>query len=134
MQQWKSPKESPLSHVKKGLTFHDNKIYVQTEGLYFIYCQILFNRHDPHPEDDREPPKLASHYVRRHSLQYPASTGILLKARHTRVSGNDDRHSSYVGGLFFLHAGDQIFVQVSVPELVSYDDRASFFGLFRVGN
>ena len=104
---------------------------MQRPGLYFVYCQILYNRAatDTHPH-----PKLASNYVSRHSVVYPASSGILLKARHTRASGVDDRHSSYVGGLFFLHAGDQLFVQVSIPELVSHDDKASFFGLFRVGN
>jgi hypothetical protein len=49
-------------------------------------------------------------------------------------SGENDRHSSWVGGLFFLHPGDQLFVQVSLPQHVSHDDMASFFGLFKVGN
>lgn len=137
MQQWKSPSESPMSHLR-GVKFHNHKLYVRSPGIYFIYCQILFNRAPPPPKDgdpnSRHLALLASHYVRRHSLLYPASSGLLLKARHTRASGQDDRHSSYVGGLFYLHAGDQLFVQVSVPELVSRDDRASFFGLFKVGN
>ncbi|KAL8596596.1 hypothetical protein ACOMHN_034967 [Nucella lapillus] len=136
MQQWKSPQDSPMSHVR-GLQFHKNKLYVQKEGLYFVYCQILYNK--------APPPKvmtphaaylagLASHYVRRFSLLRPATSGLLLKARHTRMTGLDDRHSSYVGGLFFLHTGDELFVQVSVPGLVSHDPVASFFGLFKVGN
>ncbi|XP_070213281.1 CD40 ligand-like [Littorina saxatilis] len=131
LQQWKSPSESPVSHVRQGLKFHDSKIYVQSAGLYFVYCQILYNRATG---DHHDYPALASNYVKRHSVLYPASSGILLKARHTRMSGENDRHSSYVGGLFFLHAGDQLFVQVAVPELVSHDDKASFFGLFKVGN
>lgn len=129
MQQWKSPEESPVSHVRKGLKFHENKIYVQSPGLYFVYCQILYNRN---PGDDVTHDSVASNYVKRHSLTFPSSSGILLKARHT--SGQRDRHSSWVGGLFFLHAGDQLFVQVSIPELVSHDDTGSFFGLFKVGN
>lgn len=131
IQQWKSPTESPGSHVRTGLKFHDNKIFVQTQGLYFIYCQILFNRFEG---DDQTHSRLASSYVQRHSVLYPATSGILLKSRHTRSSGEDDRHSSFVGGLFFLHPGDQLFVRVSVPQLVSHDDKASFFGLFKVGN
>ncbi|XP_076454341.1 CD40 ligand-like [Babylonia areolata] len=136
MQRWKSPAESPVSHVRGGLTFHDNKLYVREAGIYFVYCQILYNRPEgPHQEEDSSAsPQLASHYVKRYSLVYPSASGLLLKARHTRASGRDDRHSSYVGGLFFLHAGDQLYVQVSVPDLVSNDDRASFFGLFKVGN
>ena len=131
MQQWKSPNESTVSHVREGLRLYDNKIYVQTPGLYFVYCQILYNRAH---SDTFHHTKLVSNYVMRHSILFPSTSDILLKARHTRASGEDDRHSSYVGGLVFLHRGDQLFVRVSVPELVSHDDKASFFGLFKVGN
>ncbi|XP_070211125.1 CD40 ligand-like isoform X2 [Littorina saxatilis] len=130
IQRWKSDAESPMSHVRQGLVFEDNnKITVVTPGLYFVYCQILYNKADKPLTS-----MLASSYVMRNSLSYPASTGILLKSRHTRFNDDTDRHSSYVGGLFFLHKGDGLFVKVSVPEAVSHDDRASFFGLFKVGN
>nr|KAG5685776.1 hypothetical protein BaRGS_002095 [Batillaria attramentaria] len=130
VQHWKSPQESPISHVRTGLKLHDNRIYVQDSGLYFVYCQILYNRADVQRPND---PEVASNYVKRSSVVYPATSGILLKARHTRYNQDRDRHSSYVGGLFFLHEGDELFVQVSYPELVSHDDTASFFGLFKVG-
>ncbi|KAK7090801.1 CD40 ligand-like [Littorina saxatilis] len=130
IQRWKSGAESPMSHVRQGLVFEDNnKITVVTPGLYFVYCQILYNKADKPLTS-----MLASAYVMRNSLSYPASSGILLKSRHTRFNDDTDRHSSYVGGLFFLHKGDGLFVRVSVPEAVSHDDRASFFGLFKVGN
>ncbi|KAK7451345.1 hypothetical protein BaRGS_00039842 [Batillaria attramentaria] len=133
MQHWKSPLESPGSHVREGLKLHDNRIYVQTPGLYFIYCQFLYNRPIAGTSDSKEP-QVASNYVQRYSVVYPATSDILLKSRHTRYDQEKDRHSSYVGGLFFLHEGDQLFVSVSIPGLVSNDDKASFFGLFRVGD
>ena len=129
MQRWKSGAESPLSYVREGLKLEDNKIYVLTPGLYFVYCQVLYNADTP-----LSPSSLVSSYVLRHSLAYPASSGILLKTRHTRYDKEADRHSSYVAGLVFLHKGDQLYVKVSAPELVSHDDKGSFFGLFRVGD
>lgn len=130
VQHWKSPEESAISHVRGGVTLHDNRVYVQTPGLYFVYCQILYNRA---VSEMQAGPQVASNYVKRSSVLYPPTSGILLKARHTRFNQQRDRHSSYVGGLFFLHEGDALFVQVSMPELISHDDTASFFGLFRVG-
>lgn len=129
IQQWKSPEESPVSHVRLGIKFHENKLFVQVAGLYFVYCQIMYHKagENAFPQDI-----VASNYVKRHSLTVPAASSILLKARHT--SGDNDRHSSWVGGLFFLHVGDQLFVEVSSPELISHDDTASFFGLFKIGN
>jgi hypothetical protein len=44
LQQWKAPNESPVSHVRAGLKFYDDKIYVQSEGLYFVYCQVKKTR------------------------------------------------------------------------------------------
>ena len=117
-----------MSHVRDGLTFDDHTIYVMTPGLYFVYCQILYNADMPLSSS------LVSSYVVRHSLAYPASSGILLKTRHTLYDREADRHSSYVGGLVFLHKGDQLYVRVSLPQVVSHDDKGSFLGLFKVGD
>ena len=141
MQSWKSSAESPLSHVRSGLDFHGgNSITVLKPGLYFVYCQMLYNPSSASASASSASGKplsaamgLVSSYVLSNSLSYPASSGILLKSRHTRHDPAADRHSSYVGGLFFLHTGDRLFVRVSVPSLVSHDDKASFFGLFQVG-
>lgn len=128
--QWNSPQDSSVAHVRGGLKFVDNTIYILTPGLYFVYCQILYNRVDPETEQGGQ---IASSYVMRHSIAYPPTSGILLKSRHTRYSREADRHSSYVGGLFFLHTGDQLSVQASKKSIISNDETASFFGLFKIG-
>ena len=75
-----------------------------------------------------------SFYVKRHSILRPSSSGIVLKSRHTRSDIESDRHSSYIGAVFELHKGDSLYVENSAPELLSHDDIASFFGLFKVGH
>ncbi|PVD28705.1 hypothetical protein C0Q70_11299 [Pomacea canaliculata] len=131
LQQWKGPDASGLSHVRTGLTFHDNTIYVVTSGMYYVYCQMLYNnRGDDNNEDV---PQVVSSYVYRESLIDPVMSGIMLKTRHTRYSQQTDRHTSYVGGLVALHKGDKLYVKVSEPSAVSNDEKGSFFGLFRVG-
>ncbi|XP_076435862.1 tumor necrosis factor ligand superfamily member 15-like [Babylonia areolata] len=140
VQQWKSPAESPLSHVTRGLKFHKlSRLLVQTPGLYYVYSQLLFNP-SPSPADDTSSSDVTglkrhviSSYVRRVSILHPVASGLLLKSRHTRGDPAKDRHSSYVGGVFRLYQGDWLDVQVSQPDLISNDDVASFFGLFRVG-
>lgn len=132
MQYWKTPAESAgRSHVREGLKYHDNRIYVQTPGLYFVYCQIMYGD-SSEPSSQRAEPRVISNYVERFSVVKPGISGILLKSRHTRYHEEKDRHSSYVGGLFQLHQGDQLYVRVAHQEYVAHDDMASFFGLFKV--
>ena len=127
---WKSPSESPMSHVKGGgLQFHGNRLYVQSPGLYFVYSQVLHSPSTAHALDTRP----VSLYVRRYSILRPSAPEVLLKARHTRHLPARDRDSSYAGGVFLLHKGDSLAVQVSRPDLVSHDDVATYFGLFKVG-
>lgn len=116
-----------MSHVAGGLKFLNNRFIVQSPGLYYVYCQVMYT---PSTDDNAG---LASTYVKRYSVLRPSAPNLLLKARHTRHNPDNDRHSSYVGGVFQLHKGDTLFVQVSKPDLISHDDVASFFGLFRVG-
>ena len=118
-----------MSHVKEGLRFNNNRIYVQSAGLYFVYCQVLYTPSEAQADDST----IASTYVRRFSILRPSAASFLLKARHTRHMPAEDRQSSYVGGVFQLYKGDTLYVQVSRPDLVSHDDVASFFGLFKVG-
>ncbi|KAL8625582.1 hypothetical protein ACOMHN_014670 [Nucella lapillus] len=139
-QQWKSPEESPMSHVREGLQYRNKRVTVKTPGRYYVYCQVLYSpSHSPSPSsprhsDDAITRDVASAYVRRYSILRPAAPGFLLKMRHTRHDVTKDRHSSYAGGVFQLHRGDSLYVQVSRPDLVSHDDMGTFFGLFRIGD
>lgn len=127
-QQWSGPNETHLSHVTPGLRFYDNSLYVVTPGVYYVYAQFLFD------VDLEGGPHVVSGYVYRDSVVLPPISGILLKARHTRLGGDRDFHVSHVGGLFQLQAGDQLYVRTSNTTLVSNDERGSFFGLFRIGD
>ncbi|XP_076454238.1 uncharacterized protein LOC143289190 [Babylonia areolata] len=126
---WKSPSESPLSHVKAGLSLHNNGIVVSSPGRYFVYLQVLFS-----PSSSPSAHSVASAYVERFSILRPSASGLLLKTRHTRHDVTEDRHSSYVGAVYHLHRGDWLYVKVSDPDLLSHDDVGTFFGLFRVGD
>nr|ATD50330.1 tumor necrosis factor ligand superfamily member 10-1 [Pomacea canaliculata]ATD50331.1 tumor necrosis factor ligand superfamily member 10-2 [Pomacea canaliculata] len=125
IQQWKAPDGHGLSHVRPGLTFYDNTIYVITSGMYYVYCQILYQVDTT--------TGVVSSYVYRESLMNPMMSGIVLKTRHTKYVQQTDHHASYVGGLVALHKGDKLYVKLSDSDLVSNDEKGSFFGLFRVG-
>lgn len=129
-QQWKGPEDSSWSLVRPGLTFHDNTIYVITSGMYYVYCQILYNISDDNIDDG---PQVASSYVYVTSLMYPNMSGIVLKSRHTQ-GDIQDRHSTFVGGQLLLHKGDKLYVKLSHPSLVSHEEKGSFFGMFKVGD
>ncbi|KAL8595614.1 hypothetical protein ACOMHN_025650 [Nucella lapillus] len=139
VQHWKSPAESPMSHLLHGLQLLKNgtRLLVQTSGLYYVYTQILYNPTSSPTTTTTTTTKphfdVTSAYVRRYSILHPALPTFLLKSRHTRSDAAVDRDSSYVGGVVRLYKGDRLFVQVSKPELISYDEVASFFGLFKVG-
>lgn len=131
MQRWRAPEDSSFSHVRPGLTFRDNAIYVVSPGLYYVYCHILFDLED---EEKGSNSRLVSSYVLRDSLISPEASGILMKTRHFRHDDVNDRHGNYVGRLVLLDRGDNLYVKVSDPSLVSSDEKSSFFGLFRVGD
>ncbi|XP_025099237.1 tumor necrosis factor ligand superfamily member 11-like [Pomacea canaliculata] len=131
VQRWRAPEDSSFSHVRPGLTFRDNAIYVVSPGLYYVYCHILFDLED---EEKGSNSRLVSSYVLRDSLISPEASGILMKTRHFRHDDVNDRHGNYVGRLVLLDRGDNLYVKVSDPSLVSSDEKSSFFGLFRVGD
>ena len=98
-----------MSHVAGGLKFLNNRFIVQSPGLYYVYCQVMYT---PSTDDNAG---LTSTYVKRYSVLRPSAPNLLLKARHTRHNPDNDRHSSYVGGVFQLHKGDTLCLLYTSP-------------------
>ncbi|KAK3094465.1 hypothetical protein FSP39_002072 [Pinctada imbricata] len=125
----------PIAHVN-GLTVMNDRIKVNTSGLYFVYSQVYFVSY-PHSQTNSSSSSHALyHFVYRFNVIY-ANGGeeLLLKGVRTkcwsRIKDFDD-YTSYTGAVLHLNANDEIYVKVSNVSSISVDSKATFLGLFKI--
>ena len=78
-----------------------------------------------------------SHYMFRENLLYPnAGAEKLLQHSETKCWESSLPYyetTSLLGGVFWLRAGDELYVSVSDLSIVHTDMKSTFFGLFKLG-
>ncbi|KAI5938416.1 CD40 ligand [Manis javanica] len=102
------------------------QLAVKRQGLYYIYAQVTFcsNR-----EASSHTPFIASLCLRSAS----GSERILLRAANTHSSSKPcGQQSIHLGGVFELHPGASVFVNVTDPSQVSHGTGFTSFGLLKL--
>ncbi|XP_004685899.1 PREDICTED: CD40 ligand [Condylura cristata] len=102
------------------------QLTVKRQGLYYIYAQVTFcsNR-----EASAQAPFIASLCLRSDG----GSERILLRAANTRSSSKPcGQQSVHLGGVFELHPGASVFVNVTDPSQVSHGTGFTSFGLLKL--
>ena len=126
--------------MRNGVAYHHGDVTVPKEGLYFIYSQVFFRS----PQCNRSPlygvdhgDSIMVHSVYRHSRTYD-HPDALMEGMKFQCSDDNNRSriiwygSNYQAGLFYLQAGDQLWVRVSDGSLIVARGEKTYFGLFMV--
>ncbi|XP_061171747.1 uncharacterized protein LOC133181226 [Saccostrea echinata] len=124
----------PIAHVK-GVQLGNDRIRVNSSGLYYIYSQIYFL--SQYFGGKSSGATTLYHYVYRYNVIYPnGGEELLLKSVRTQCWERNkeyDDYTSFTGGVFRLNVCDEIYVKVSNISQVSQDPKATFLGMFKLG-
>ena len=126
------------------VTYRHGRIVVPEDGYYYVYSQVAFLEVLPintgaggsnPPSYGTESPSL-SHYLYRYNIIYPkGGEEKLVQNSITKCWGPNKafgEYTSYLGAVFHLRQGDEVFVKVSNLSMVARDPKSNFFGLFKV--
>jgi len=130
-QQPKSLSDSEVIGYKNG------RLVTSRDGFYFVYSQVQFLTY---PASDA---RLAghtrvqlSHSIWKWNSMYPNDGNKMIAQRSLSVRWQladvaVDEQASYIGGLFEIQQGDQLFVQLSNYGILN-DTTTTFFGMYSV--
>ncbi|KAK7479022.1 hypothetical protein BaRGS_00029783 [Batillaria attramentaria] len=122
------------------VTYRHGRIVVPDDGLYYVYSQIAFlevllDHSGSNPGPGTDSPSL-SHYLYRYNIIYPnGGEEKLVQNSITKCWGPNKafgEYTSYLGAVFHLRQGDEVFVKVSNITMVARDPKSNYFGLFKV--
>ncbi|KAL8559053.1 hypothetical protein ACOMHN_008241 [Nucella lapillus] len=127
-----------INHV----TYRYGRIVVPEDGLYYVYSQVAFlevislpGASRPSSEHGTESPSL-SHYLYRYNIIYPnGGEEKLVQNSITKCWGPNKafgEYTSYLGALFHLRQGDEVFVKVSNLTMMAMDPKSNYFGMFKI--
>ncbi|XP_041351614.1 tumor necrosis factor ligand superfamily member 10-like [Gigantopelta aegis] len=127
------------------VTYRHGRIVVPTDGLYYVYSQISFLEvFDPlHGDGSQSNPSSTStespslsHYIYRYNIIYPlGGEEPLVQNSITKCWGQNKafgEYVSYLGAVFNLRQGDEVFVKVSNLSMVAREPKSNYFGLFKL--
>ncbi|GAB1599789.1 tumor necrosis factor ligand superfamily member 10-like [Argonauta hians] len=128
-----------LGFIQKA-NYRHGRIVIPSTGLYFIYSQVSFLEVVDIKQGNSKPPSTTSpslsHYLYRYNLIYPlGGEETLIQNSITKCWGHNKsfgEYTSYLGAVFQLRQGDEIFVKVSNLTLLTTDRKSNYFGLFKI--
>ncbi|XP_023677721.1 tumor necrosis factor ligand superfamily member 14-like isoform X3 [Paramormyrops kingsleyae] len=106
------------------MDYTEGKLFVKTEGFYFIYSKVFFSEPSP---------AAFTHTVLRISPRSPNKEMELMRTFrfHERGDRRGGMLNSYLGGAYLLHEGDAIFVKVqNHTKLLRQTSADNFFGAY----
>ncbi|XP_052783995.1 tumor necrosis factor ligand superfamily member 10-like [Mya arenaria] len=117
--------------------YRHGRIVILEAGLYYVYSQLsfleVFDR--PGAQVDTGSQSL-SHYIYRYNIIYPhGGEEAMIQNSITKCWGQNKafgEYSSYLGAVFYLRQGDELFVKVSNLTLIVREPKLNYFGLFKV--
>ncbi|NP_001279910.1 tumor necrosis factor ligand superfamily member 6-like [Callorhinchus milii] len=112
----------------RGVRYKDGGLIINETGLFFIYSKIYFRNLICVKDLELE----QTLFVR--TSRYPKDM-ILMETKKNKYCVVKDTVwyiNSYQAGIFKLHNGDHIYVNVSNTNLVSFDQTKTFFGLYKL--
>ncbi|XP_007890910.1 tumor necrosis factor ligand superfamily member 10 [Callorhinchus milii] len=114
----------------RNMNYTSGKLVITKPGLYYVYCQVSFRLTSEKNSDG----KTIVPFVQYIYMQRMADLStLLMKASKTPLdtSKRSSFNSVNQGGVFQLKRGDQLFVSVTEPKVVS-NDEATYFGIFEL--
>ncbi|NXI56173.1 CD40L protein, partial [Chloroceryle aenea] len=121
--EWKTTMYGPMSN--SSISYHEGKLKVKTEGLYYIYSQVSFCT-----KAATSAPFTLYIY-----LYLPMEEDrLLMKGLDTHSTSTSlcDLQSIWEGGVFKLREGDMVFVNVTDSTRVNYKHGSTYFGIFKL--
>ncbi|XP_067845857.1 tumor necrosis factor ligand superfamily member 6-like [Heptranchias perlo] len=112
----------------RGVLYKNRGLVVNETGLFFVYSKIYFRSHKC------EESKNLQHIVFKRTDRYHKDM-ILMETKKTNycsVSGREWATNSYQAGILQLFKGECLYVNVSYPNLVNFDESKTFFGLYKL--
>ncbi|XP_007893802.1 tumor necrosis factor ligand superfamily member 6-like [Callorhinchus milii] len=121
--------EDSLGHAfTRGIQYKDRGLLINETGLFFIYSKVYFRGQICQKNMYLE------HNVFKRTERYPKDIILMEMKTLNPCTGNGARwiKNSYEAGIFQLSKGESVYVNVSRPELVSFDESKTFFGLYKL--
>ncbi|XP_075903893.1 tumor necrosis factor ligand superfamily member 14 [Nelusetta ayraudi] len=94
--------------VLNGMGYHNGSLLVESDGHYYLYSKLTFSE---------EECVLIQHRVMKVTQAYGHNIELMKSKSHRcatnqreRRQGGQDLWNSFLAGIFYLHAGDRIFV------------------------
>ncbi|KAJ8313459.1 hypothetical protein KUTeg_008982 [Tegillarca granosa] len=115
--------------------YRHGRIVVPSDGLYYVYSQVSFLEFFRRGNTASFGNSL-SHYIYRYNIIYSnGGEENLIQNSITKCWGRNQQfgeYTSYLGALFYLRKGDELFVKVSNLTLVAREPKLNYFGLFKL--
>ena len=132
-----------LGYIRNGIRYKSGRLVVPFSGFYSVYSQVHFMKRNNNNADVRkflesqnyvrQDMSTVGHYIYRYNVIYPNYGEQLLLQHFQTLCGDLDKpvveHSSYLGSVVKLNAGDEIFVRVTNISIVHRDPSTTYFGV-----
>uniref|UniRef100_UPI00398E7012 tumor necrosis factor ligand superfamily member 6-like n=1 Tax=Pristiophorus japonicus TaxID=55135 RepID=UPI00398E7012 len=119
--------EPLLGHAfTQGITYTDGALIINETGQYFIYSKIYFRGRQCEAFTLQQ-----TVFKRNNNYQNDLSL-MEVKMINYCFSGGGWDENTFQAGIFLLGKGEQLFVKVSHPGMVSADELLTFFGLYKL--
>ncbi|XP_072368984.1 tumor necrosis factor ligand superfamily member 6-like [Scyliorhinus torazame] len=112
----------------QGVSHNAEELIINKAGYYLIYTKVNFRGLECQSD------MLLEHTVFKRSDHYPVAIQLMITRNSINCPGNNGHWSrdSFQSGIFELTKGDRIYVTVSNPALVNFEQFNTFFGLHRL--
>ncbi|CAG2202206.1 tumor necrosis factor ligand superfamily member 6-like [Mytilus edulis] len=123
-----------------GVDYRNGRLVVPEDGLFYVYSHVSFAENFGHSSslDARSNSNSLSHYLYRYNIIYRNGGEELLLMNSLTKCWDENKqfgeYSSYLGALFKLRRGDELFVKVSNLTIIATNHKINTFGFFRVGD
>lgn len=133
--QWIS--EEDLAFTQR-VQYRHGRIVIRNSGHYYVYSQISFLEvfDVASARNDDSGSQSLSHYLYRYNIIYPkGGEESMIQNSITKCWDQNKafgEYTSYLGAVFYLRQGDELFVKVSNLTLMVREPKLNYFGLFKI--
>ncbi|MBN3299586.1 TNF14 factor, partial [Amia calva] len=113
------------------MNYRDGSLFIKQEGYYFIYSKIFYGAEECQSARHMS---LFKHTVMRSTPRYPSELELMKSKRYyCKKPSEQGLANSFLGGVYHLVDGDQIFVKVEQRKLIRLQSSSeNFFGAFLI--